>query len=299
MASIDYDKTYNVAIGPQLYGKISDGDTQKYQWLNGSFVNMSLSQVDLAAALCDGHPITTQLKVPWRKTENYLMGQHLGIDFDTEDARSTLNTLRKDSFISKYSSLLYTTPSHTPDKPRARAIFLLDTPIRQPKNYVLAAMALLWIFGSADRKCKDCVRFFYGGKPGACDAEWIAKELPLEIVKDLIRRYQQTGIEERHKIKKVYKAESADEKEVLDALKAIPPWDIEYDEWVGVLMGIHSEFPGNNGLAMAEAWGDGYDGEVANKWKGFNSDGNGLGRKGIGFVYMLAKQRGWEKRNAN
>ena len=37
------------------------------------------------------------------------------------------------------------------EKPRARVVFLLDQPIMQAKNYTLAASALLWVFGTADR----------------------------------------------------------------------------------------------------------------------------------------------------
>jgi hypothetical protein len=224
------------------------------------------------------------------------MGQHLGVDFDTEDGRSSLQQLKKDLFIAKYGALLYTTPSHTPDKPRARVIFLLDTPIIQPTNYVLASSALLWIFGSGDRQCKDACRFFYGGRPGACEMEWVGNELSLGLIKDLIKRYQETGLQARKQLKQQYEPCNVSEREVMNALKFIDPWGVgEYGDWLDILFAIHSEFPGDNGLAMAESWAQGYDGEVARKWKSFHTNGSVTGRIGIGTLFQKAKERGWVK----
>lgn len=289
-----YESTYNVAIGPVLQNKIPYGDPY-WSTFNASFENQSLTQTQVATSLYDGRPITTQHAEHWRHTRNYLMGQHLGIDFDTEDSHSSLSVLLKDPFIHKHASLLYTTPSHTPDKPRSRAIFLLDTPIKQPANYVLAASALLWIFGAADRQCKDAVRFFYGGRPGACEMEWLGNELPLDIIKDLIKRYQTTGQQARRHLHTNYAPNGASETEVVDALKKIDPWGIEYDEWLNVLMAIHSEFPGTNGQAIAESWAQGKDGEVDQKWRSFKPNGSELGRIGIGTMFKMAIERGYKK----
>ena len=82
-----------------------------------------------------------------------------------------------------------------------------------------------------------------------------------------------------------------------DALRHIHPWGIPYGEWVAVLMGIHAEF-GAGGLPMAEAWGQGADGEIAGKWSGFKPSGNGSGRVGLGTVFALAKQHGWQRPQA-
>jgi hypothetical protein len=290
------DRTYRIAVGPALDHKIPYGDPY-WPKFNGSFINKELPQISIAEAIYNGHTITTWHTNHWRHSKNYQLGQHLGIDFDTEDARSSLPQLRKDHFIGKHASLLYTTPSHTPDKPRARALFLLDTPIYQATNYALAASALLWVFGTADRQCKDAARFFYGGRPGACEMDWLGNELSLDLLKDLIRRYQETGNRTRRQIGRKYEPGSADEREVMDALHHIDAWGIGYDEWVAVLMAIHSEFPGPSGEAMAESWADGKDGEVEQKWRSFNHDGNVTGRVSIGTLFQMAKERGWTRRS--
>jgi len=286
--------TYQIAIGPALTGKLLPGDPH-WREFNGAFKPAQLPADIIAAEIYDGHAFTTVCDPLWRKAENYKLGQHLALDFDTEDQRSTIPVLLKDPFISRYGSIIYTTPSHTPDKPRARVVFLLDTPIQQATNYTKAAAALLWIFGAADRQCKDPVRFFYGGRPGACEMEWLPGVLPLDVVKDLIRRYESTGAAERRKMQRApFQPRETDEREVAAALQAIPPWGIDYDEWLAVLMALHSEL-GDAGLSLAEAWADGQPGEVERKWRGFRSTGNASGRVGIGTLFALAKQHGWRR----
>lgn len=289
------DTEYRVALGPVQQGKIPPGDPYWHEF-NGSFVNRQLTQINIAAALYEGCPITTWHRNRWRCSQNYELGQHVGVDFDTEDQRSSLATLLKESFVSRYASILYTTPSHTPEKPRARVIFLLDTPIHQAKNYALAAASLLWLFSTADRQCKDPARFFYGGRPGACDMEWLPNELPLDMVKDLIRRYQATGEQaKRHVGRPGYEPQTPDETDIVDALKAIPPWGIDYDQWLAVLMSIHAARPDGSGLAIAESWAQGKDGEVAQKWRSFKPAGNTTGKVGPGTLFALAKDHGWTR----
>lgn len=183
--------TYKMAFSTMaLTTKIPPGDPLWGEF-NASFSNEEVTTLELANFVYMGHPFTTWHRNGWRTTENYVLGQHIGLDFDTEDARSTLPQLARDKFIARYANILYTTPSHTPDKPRARVVFTLDTPIHQAVNYTAAATALLWLFGHADPKAKDAVRFFYGSVN--CEMELVDKVLPLAVVKDLIARYRETG----------------------------------------------------------------------------------------------------------
>lgn len=291
------ENTYKIAIGPALPGKLPPGDPRWHSF-NAGFVNQDVDQLTLAANIYDGHAFTTWHRNNWRASENFLLGQHLALDFDTEDARSTLPALQREPFIAKHAALVYTTPSHTPDKPRARVVFLLDTPIYQAKNYTAAMAALLWLYGTADRQCKDAVRFFYGGKPGACEMEWLNNELPLALVKDLIARYQATGAQTKHHTTRIYTPNNASEEEVMAALRCIPAWGITYDEWIRVLMALHSAFP-DSGLSMAEAWAEGKPGEVERKWKSFKTDGNTAGRVGLGTLFSLAKRYGHQPQGGN
>ena len=284
--------TYKISIGPMLPGKIPPGSPY-WKEFNGSFQNKEATQSSIASDLYLGKPITTWHSNNWRNRDNYIVGQHLGVDFDTEDARSEMKTLLDDPFINKYASILYTTPSHTIDAPRARVVFLLEQPIHQADNYANAAAALLWLFSAADTKCKDPCRFFYGAGEGA-DMELLNGRLPLAIIKDMITRYQRTGQTHKKTVQN-YTPQNTEEKDVQEALKYINPWGIEYDQWVSVLMAIHSEFPGGNGLAMADAWGQGSTGEVQRKWKSFDTGGNSGGRVGMGTLFQIAMDNGYRK----
>lgn len=270
--------------------KLQQGDPL-WSEFNASFVNRELDVIDIANEIYTGHPFTTWHKNNWRNAANYLLGQHIGIDFDTEDERSALPYLAKDKFIQKYAALIYTTLSHTPEAPRARVLFLLDAPINQAKNYTAAVSSLLWLFGTADRQCKDSCRFFYGSHN--CEVEWIDSVLPLEKIKRIIGQYQATGaIAKDANTKHRNYTPTADQAEVKAALDAIKPWSIDYDEWLKILMAIHHGF-GDAGLSLAESWADGLDGEVKRKWRSFNTNGNGTGTVTLNTVFKMACDRGW------
>lgn len=280
---------YKIAIGPPLRGKIPPGSPY-WNEFNGDFTNQEVKLSELATNVYNGRPFTTWHN-GWRHSKNYILGQHLGVDFDTEDKRSSIPHLLKDPFIQKYASLLYTTPSHTIDAPRARVVFLIDTPIHQAKNYALAAASLLWLFSTADRQCKDAVRFFYGAGTGA-DMELLPGILPLEKLREVIGQYQRTGAKTKKKTSN-YQPKDTDQADVQAALQCINPWSIEYHEWVSVLMAIHSQYPGMDGLAMADQWGQGYNGEVERKWKSFDTGGNGVGQVTIATVFGIAREHGY------
>jgi hypothetical protein len=286
------DATYKIALSRmELTEKIPHGSPM-WTFFNASFDNLELTAPDLACAIFAGKAQTTHHRDRWRTGANYLCGQSLGLDFDTEDERSTLKALTADKFLARHAAILHTTMSHTPDKPRARAVFVLDTPIMQACNYALAATALLWLFGTADRQCKDAARFWYGSPD--CDMELPEHVLPLATLRKVIEQYQATGQRERKAAAHRDYAAPADQREVADALKAIPAWGIGYDDWLAVLMGLHAEF-GDGGRDLADSWADGRPGEVEQKWKSFKPSGNTAGAIGIGTVFALAKRNGWRR----
>lgn len=282
----DSDQTFKVAFSRYaLDRKIPPGDAF-WPTFNASFDNHELTCLSIADLVYRGHPFTTWHTHHWRNAANYQLGQHVGLDFDTEDSRSSLKTLQSDRFVAKYAAMIYTTPSHTPLHPKSRVVFLLDSPIHQAKNYALAASALLWLFGTADRQCKDPCRFFYGSKD--CDVVYLENTLPLDVVKHLIEQYREAGQAEHRRVSHPDWKAPAEQQRVAEALSRIPPWGIDYDQWLSVLMAVHAEF-GDAGLPMVEAWADGAPGEVARKWRTFKSEGNETGVVGIGTVFALAQ----------
>ena len=285
------DPTYRIAVSSMaLDRKLAPGDPIWHDF-NGSFVNRELTPFDFAHAIYDGHPFTTWHANGWRTSANYVCGQHLGLDFDAGDQSATLPALIANPFIHRHANILYTTPSHTPEAPRARVVFLLDTPIMQAKNYALAAAALLWLFGTADRACRDAARFWYGSL--RCEIEMFDNVLSLATVKHIIAQYQASGRREMQRHTRTYTT-TTDQAEVADALKKIPAWGIDYDEWVAVLMALHREY-GDAGLGLAEQWADGQPNEVQRKWRSFKPSGNVTGAVGLGTVFALAQRFGWSR----
>lgn len=282
---------YKMAFSSMRFSEKIPQGSPIWRDFNASFQNMDIEPIEAANLIYLGHPFTTWHKNNWRDSKNYILGQAIGLDFDTEDENSTIPHLLKDKFVQKFGGLIYTTPSHTTELPRARVVFFLDTPIQQPANYSLAAAALLWLFGTADRQCKDAARFFYGSTN--CELEFLNNELPLFKIKSLIQQYQATGQTTKRKYENNYQP-SATQAEAAAALKVISPWAINYDQWLSVLMGIHAEF-GDSGLQMAQSWADGKDGEVERKWKSFNSSGNTTGSVTIASLFAIAKEHGWKR----
>jgi hypothetical protein len=209
--------SYKVAVNRHsLDRKLPHGDPF-WPVFNASFQNLELEPFDLGRMIYDGHAFTTWHGDNWRHSRNFIAGQHLALDFDSGDKSSTLKALLADRFIGRYAALLYTTPSHTPEKPKARAVFLLDTPIQQAKNYALAAQSLLWAFDQADPQCKDPARFFYGSLH--CEMEMPYNELPLDVVKRLIAQRQEVTARESRARSSAALDSVANEKYITAALR--------------------------------------------------------------------------------
>lgn len=285
--------TYSIAVSKYvLKSKIPLNDPF-WKEFNAGFSNELPTCLGLVDSIYGGHAFTTWHANHWRAGANYVKGQHLALDFDTENDQSSLTSLAQDMFIRKYGAFLYATPSSTPTAPRTRVVFLLDTPIMQAKNYAEAATALLWLYHTADRQCKDPARFFYGSVD--CDAVYLENVLPLDVVKHLIVQYRESGQKAKRVVQRPDWRPPTDQQTVAEALRTIPAWGIDYDQWLACLMAIHSEF-GDAGLPLACAWAEGTPNEVEKKWRGFSPTGNSLGNAvTVGTIFHLAKQFGWRK----
>ncbi len=172
MATIAISITDNRAA----LGKIPQGDRDAWRVFNGSFRNVTVTPEELATLIQQGNAYTTQ-HTRYRDAENFQAGQHLALDMDTKDERSSIAVLKLDPFISRFASFIHTTPSHTTEQPKARVVFCLDRAIRDVSKYAELAQALVWRFQLADKSCKDAARFFYGAK--GCDVAWLGNTLTL------------------------------------------------------------------------------------------------------------------------
>lgn len=293
-----------VAINAMATGKIPAGDPS-WPKFNDSFNNMDLSTLDLANEIYTGHSYA-----PWfngrRKVENFVLGQHLAIDMDTGDARSSMATLARHPLVAGYGALIHTTPSHTEEKPRARAVFVLDRPIEDPSKYSAAARFLVSQFDGADSACVDAGRFFYGSVD--CQIEIVGAQLPMDHLRGLFKR---AGVPQgRHDVRRPepYEQTPAPRNDVqtptdgghggnrettLDdvaaELERINAWAVSYEDWIRILMAIHGDF-GDNGLSLAERWAKGAPGEVQRKFRSFKSTGNPTGIVTAGTIFEIGKR---------
>lgn len=263
---------YKIAFSTiELDGKIPPGSPIWAQF-NASFENYEATIPAMAYMIDDGRAFTTWHAHNWRQTDNFICGQHLGIDFDTLGVASVL----AEPFVQRYAALVYATPSSTPEAPRSRALFVLDTPIMQAANYTAAASALIWSFGgSADRQCKDAARFFYGSL--ASMPTRLDNVLPLAVVRDLIGTWQQWQTMQATPKPAIYTPRTSDAKDAADLLNRLSPARADdYGEWVTVGMALSTL--GNEGLSLWDAWSSRSPkhapGECERKWKSF--DGNGV-----------------------
>lgn len=276
--------TYKLAFSTlELDGKLPKGDP-RWRTFNGSFENIDVAPMTIALMIDDGQAFTTWHANGWRDAANFTLGQHLAVDFDTRGVDATL----ADPFVDAYAAIVYATPSSTPETPRSRALFLLDTPIVQAANYVRAASAMIWTFGGhADRQCKDACRFFYGSLASMPTRR--ERVLPLATVRAMIAKHEEWQVlQKRPAPARAYTPRTSDAADALKLLDRLSPRRADdYDEWLTVGMALSTL--GDEGLPLWDAWSrrsSKYaEGECEHKWRTF--DGNGVT---LATVALWAKQ---------
>lgn len=146
-----------LSVSKAAYNKQINGDIGR-GW---KAVEWSIDEI--TNHLMQGFPISVaRLSGDHRLIENFVSSQIIGIDFDTGPDPDTL--VQEDEWIARYAFLVYMTPTSTPDKPRSRALFILDKPITDRSVYQRLVLKMLQKYGSlgADKQCKDPVRVFFG-----------------------------------------------------------------------------------------------------------------------------------------
>ena len=88
----------------------------------------------------------------------------------------------------------------------------------------------------------------------------------------------------------------ASKEEIKDALNHLPIWG-DYHDWLKILMAVHDAYPGNDGVALIEAWSPGKKGEVTRKFRSFDK----TSKSGITIatLFHMAKQGGWKPKQAS
>jgi hypothetical protein len=141
----------------------------------------------------DGYAFCAVLKQPWRKSSNFESIWVLATDNDG----ASLETLAAMPLVEDHAAFIYESPSSTPEHPKARVVFVLDSSITDPGICHLAYRALIWHFSNgapdeaADEASKDPCRFFYG-RPQAPHVP-LGNIIYKDILQKLIEGYLQSG----------------------------------------------------------------------------------------------------------
>jgi len=143
--------------------KLPQGDPRWYRFTR-SFWPETHTLDSLVAEIQEGHSFAPVVRDGHRKQENFVSAQHLGLDSDTGDYRSSLESLRGDSFIANHAALLYETHSSTLEHPKSRILFLLEQHYTDGLAYRIAQQALAWRYGFTDQSVAEQSRFFYGAR---------------------------------------------------------------------------------------------------------------------------------------
>ena len=191
---------FQVSINRLYAGeKLAPGD-RRWRRFTGAFLTENHTAESLLAAVMRGHSFSCVLgeceldhcgqyfccpnrkddvthcgrPFGYRKKSHFISAQTLELDFDQGTETSSIPHLLTDPFISEHAAFLYSTLSPTPQAPKSRVVFVLDTPYTDADNYHEARAALLHRYPQSDQSIKDPARFLYGSDPktGECNYGW-------------------------------------------------------------------------------------------------------------------------------
>ncbi|MBI4299113.1 MAG: AAA family ATPase [Chloroflexi bacterium] len=167
--------------------KLVPGD-KRWDRFNGDFNTEEHTPESLFEEVAkNGNAFCCALK-GYRKTENFVSAQTLGLDFDK--GAVSLEALLGDSFIVTYASFIYSTLSHTPEHPRWRVVFVLTEAIANAETYRKAQTAFLAKYGTTDQSIKDPARLLFGSNPTNGVWHYLGNLLPMAEVLELVSEYE-------------------------------------------------------------------------------------------------------------
>src|SRR5215213_9322926 len=115
-----------------------------------------------------------------RSAKNFLACDVASVD--TDDAPSVESVLLN-LFVSEHAELIYTTPSHTEERPRLRVVFVLPRTITDPKEMATINRALTLRLGG-DPAATDAARISFGSR--GATIIMIGREVPVNLLEKLI-----------------------------------------------------------------------------------------------------------------
>lgn len=247
-----------ISVNKKIINKNESGNKSE---LNNFSEVVEMTSLDLIESIRNGYAHSNLFINGVRRKENFEESWVVQLDFDSgmswEEALS-------DPFFKDKASFIYTTVSHTDEKPRLRAVFTLKEPIKDSKTYESAVKGLLKKYPQADSSCKDCPRIFYGNTNAVIHE--FGAELSSGDVELLVQLNSHNGgmkaithnlhnerplintNNERFQQKSHYS-----EYDVGEMLKRINPMP-GYGDWVKYIWVVRSEFDDEATLRIINQW---------------------------------------------
>ncbi len=215
-----------------------------------------------------------------RREESFISSQIIGIDID--HGQMTLEDIERDPFLIENAAFAYTTPSHTPEHPRLRIIFVLESPITSIQAYKERVNIIADRY-EGDTNARDAVRIWYGNK----DAQtiWFKKTLSSAVLEQMLGEAEKAQAQEVR-----YKAFAEKELDRVDlrAMLRFIPAKQDHMDWKRTYSGVFNYYGCDEEIcAILQEWSPStlpYERQYRNR----------LIRIGIGTAIYIAKKHGYE-----
>jgi hypothetical protein len=165
-----------LSVNPLLIDKNEGGDKRAFAY---GWKNTDATIEELAEAIRDGWAYGPQFDGS-RSTKNFLCSDIASVDIDNG---VTFDEIRQRELIRDHAALVYTTVSHTPEKPRARSLLVLPRTIHRADELRALARSLA-LRCDGDLAATDPARGFFGSRGAQTFIE--DRQLPLDLMQELI-----------------------------------------------------------------------------------------------------------------
>jgi hypothetical protein len=272
-----------LTISTDVVGKAT---TYQYQALSDRLRPAVFTENELFEHLAvHGHPIccaalqTNSEGFCRRGLSSFVSSQVFGVDVD--HGRTEFESLRDDPYLCKNALFAYTTPSHTPEHPRFRIIFVTPEAITNHEHYKKLVVEISDRFGG-DKNARDAVRLWFGS-PNAQTIWWGNALDAQELEAILLDNTETKAADIEHKAMATRQLTHSELEKMLSKL----PRQQDYIDWKRAVSGIFNEFGADHEVfRMLEQWSPckrGYAQEYHYR----------LQKVGIGTTIWLAKQHGY------
>ncbi len=287
------------------------GEDAKWGKYNNSFFPCDATPNELRGAVLQGrgfcsahkHEAETWLDLDtgeletnsYRRIANFIGSGFVAFDFDNGDMSvSKLMDGGGDPWLSMHVAVAYSTKRSTPEHPRCRAVIPISEPYTDVNEYRKLCKALHAMYPTADPAMINPVQPWSGNDAPRVDVMLDEQNfLPRPTADGIIRQYEEKCAAELAHLRRAdpYSGSgNVDYRLMAEALHAIPR-QMNYMDWVKILMAVYSVMPGEEGIRLIESWSPGKPGEVTAKFRSFQ---HGVS-VGLGTLYHYAGLAGWKR----